>query len=172
MTIQRLLTSAGMLPAIKLVCPVRNRLQSVRRRLGRFRGRDGFTLIEALVAFVVLALFSIAVQRVLIVSRTGLVRAEDRILAERVARTLLDAPLGPEASRLGVRSGVSDGCNWTITIEALNIPSQVQAEPSGQAPTNARPAVTWRPIRMTVRVARGSGSALQVETVRLARIGA
>lgn len=152
---------------------------------GRLRGRDGFTLVEALTAFVVLALLTLVVQRSLVMARTGLSFAESRTEAERVARTLLDEPVSRTVSRGGGRSGVTEGRRWTVSAQPLDLPparpgaAPPRPEPAGTDPARAGdpaakgpdPAAIWRPLRVTIRVETTAGRVLEVETVRLARTG-
>ena len=156
----------------------------------RLRGRDGFTLVEALAAFAILALLTLVAQRTLVMARTSLAAADARIEAERVARTLLEEPVARTFARSGSRSGVTDGRRWTVTAEPLALPAARPAAPTpkaGAAPmadpaatrdpaatanpvlrTNPAPAA-WRPLRVTIRVETTPGRTLAVETVRLAR---
>jgi prepilin-type N-terminal cleavage/methylation domain-containing protein len=135
------------------------------RRLG---GCDGFTLIETLVAFTILAMLSIVVQRSLVVTRTSLARADAKAIAERVVRTLLDAPLGERGSYAGVRSGLMDGCSWTMTTELIDLPPP---PPKTKAAAGDDTAVSWRPVRVIIRAVDKTGATLKVETVRLAKLG-
>lgn len=138
---------------------------SVRRRFvaDRLRGREGFTLVEALAAFVIMATLTVVVQRALVMAKTGLVRADERIAADRVARTLLAEPLVVRAEP-GSRSGVTDGQRWTVTIEPIDLPTPVAAAPS----RDSAASTPWRPVRVTIQVVALSGRVLDVETVRLA----
>lgn len=131
--------------------------------LARLRGRDGFTLVEALAAMAILGMLTVVVQRGLVMARTGIARSSERIAAEWVARSLLAEPLGAQAARAGSRGGTAGGMPWTVTIEPLDLPQAAAATgDKGDAPK-------WRPMRVTVRV-EGPGRALSVETVRLARV--
>jgi len=135
----------------------------IARAPARLRGRDGFTLVEALAALAILAMLTVVVQRGLVMARTGIARSSDRIAAEWVARSLLAEPLGAQAARAGSRSGTSGGLPWTVTIEPLDV------APAGAAGDGKGDAPKWRPMRVTVRV-ESPGRGLSVETVRLARV--
>ena len=156
---------------------------------GRLRGRDGFTLVEALAAFAILALLTVVVQRVFVSAKTSSVRADERIGAEWVARTLLTQPLGPERAPSGSQSGVLDGYRWTMTLEPLDLPgpaleaqtpragpsqSNPGAPPSRAASSNPEKAAPdparWRPHRVTIQVGEAPGRRLEVETVRLVAV--
>ncbi len=88
----------------------------------RRAGREGFTLIEALVAFAIVAALSLVVQRGLVQSRVGWAAVEDRTGAERLARSLLEEPLTPVAVAAGGREGVTDGRRWRIGLQSLDLP--------------------------------------------------
>lgn len=130
----------------------------------RLRGRDGFTLVEALAAFAIVAMLTLVVQRGLVMARTGLARSSDRVAAEWVARTLLAEPLGGQAVRSGASSGTAGGLRWTMRIESLDLPAARAARTDdGRAPA-------WQPMRVMLQVETAPGRTLDVETVRLARV--
>ncbi len=144
------------------------------------RSRDGFTLIEVLVAFLVLAFGTLAIQQAVMASVDGTRRAEDRLRAERVARSLITAPIPPGPGNVAgsdpaSQSGVMDGFAWSIRYEPLRLPFPTEADASGKA-------VDWVPRRMIVTVrlpprsrsAFGSGQdpVVNLETIRLVRVSA
>ncbi|WP_232630719.1 prepilin-type N-terminal cleavage/methylation domain-containing protein [Methylobacterium sp. Leaf118] len=137
---------------------------------GRTRARDGFTLIEALVAFAVVAAISLVVQRGLIQSRVGWAAIEDRSAAERLARSLLAEPLTPAAVAAGAREGVTDGRRWRIALESLDLPlPALPGEPGAEAaPPAQEEGPRWRPLRVRIAVTTVRGRPVEVETVRLA----
>jgi prepilin-type N-terminal cleavage/methylation domain-containing protein len=160
------------------------------RRAG---GRDGFTLIETLVALVVLAAVMLVAQRGIVAARLGLDRARSTIAAEAVARSIVETELDRLAPAPGVREGETDGIAWRVTAEPVAIPlppappppanrtMSREGAPAGQAggrdagddPAGASegPAQRWRTLRVTVTVANGRGRPLTVETIHLARDG-
>ena len=125
---------------------------------GRFRGRDGFTLIEALVAFVILALITIAVQQAVSTAIAGISRAGDRVDQEAVARTLLTSPLTAGDISAGRSTGTLNGLTWSRTLSPLG---QATAGSTGSG---------WVAMRMTVAVGSATRpGTVSVETVRLVR---
>lgn len=172
------------------------RIRPIRARdVARFRGREGFTLVEVLAAFAILAMLTVAVQRSVVMAKMGLLRADNRIAAERVAETLLSEPLSGPAVARGSRSGVIDGYRWLIKIEALDLPAAgggpastgrsagTTSAPLAGAGARAGPvppgenkqadggeSARWQPMRVTIEVITAPGRTLQLETVRLARV--
>ncbi|SFK54094.1 type II secretion system protein [Methylorubrum salsuginis] len=133
--------------------------------------QDGFTLIEALVAFAIVAALSLVVQRGLIQSRVGWAAVEDRTGAERLARSLLEEPLTPAAVAAGGREGVTDGRRWRIGLQTLDLPLPNPPEPETGAappPQPAQEGPRWLPLRVRIEVATARGRSVEVETVRLA----
>lgn len=130
------------------------------RFANRCTDRDGFTMIEVLVAFVVLAIGTLAVQRGIVASATGTAKAEERLGAELVARSLMTAPLGVGPSALQPRSGTMNGYRWTLHFSDVELPF---------AAVNARDGkpVRWVPFRMVVSVSQPHGIDLTIETIRL-----
>ena len=126
----------------------------------RCKDRDGFTMIEVLVAFVVLAIGTLAIQRAIVTSATGTARVEARLGAELVARTLMTAPLGAGDSVLQPRSGTMNGYRWTLRFSDVELPF---------AAVNARDGkrARWVPFRMLVSVSGPHGVDLTIETLRL-----
>lgn len=141
-------------------------------------GRDGFTMVEVLVALVVLSLVMVVTVRGVVEARTGLERAGATVAAEALARSIVETELDRLAPKPGVVSGVTDGIDWTVTAETIDLP--LPAPPPPQQPTGgtagqqadapAEPSAKWLPLRVRVSVANGRGRPLMVETVHLARL--
>lgn len=130
----------------------------------RRRGmRDGFTLIEVLASFVVLALLTLAIQRGVVAAASSTSRADMRAGAEAVAASLLDAPLLGPGGAPGPAAGRLNGYDWSLWIDPLP-PARFGA---GVATTDASPA--WVPMRVTVEVREEGRRRIvtSAETVRL-----
>lgn len=165
-----------------------------RRRAG---GRDGFTLVEVLVAFAVLGVFMVALQRGLVVSRTGSMATVGTTQAQQVARTLLESPVPRELENPGRMTGRLGGHDWTMVTEAIPLPlpepptkdgdskrpdgrqgaAQADRGPGGsndgeqnESEEEDKPEQLWRPLRLTISVRADPRRMLTVETVRLVRM--
>lgn len=141
--------------------------------------RDGFTLIETLVALTVVALVSVALQRGFVAARLALARAESLFAGETVARSILETRLDELAPGPGVRRGTTDGLAWTVTSDPLDLPfasaaprpaaAGVAGPAAADGPKPARPKAVWVPLRVTIEVAAGDGPKLVVETIHLGK---
>ncbi|MBH0237855.1 prepilin-type N-terminal cleavage/methylation domain-containing protein [Methylobrevis albus] len=127
--------------------------------------RAGFTLIEALVAFTVVALLAIAAQRAVVTARSGIERTAAFTAAEQVARDLLDLSPEPGWLSAGGVSGETLGRRWTVRAEVLGLAAPPRPQGAGNGP-DAGARAEWRPLRVFIRVDTGGG-VLAVETVRL-----
>lgn len=152
--------------------------------------RAGFTLIETLVALVVLAVVMTVTQRGVVAARLGLDRTRSTLAAEAVARSIVETELARLAPAPGVREGETDGIGWRVVAEPIEIPlppappprvasraADAQApdaqagarDPNDPAAASEGPTARWRPLRVTVEVANGRGPPLRVETLHLVR---
>ncbi|MEO3386696.1 type II secretion system protein [Mesorhizobium sp. CAU 1741] len=123
--------------------------------------RAGFTMVEVLVAFVLLALITVTVQRGMSEALAVAARAKDRFGAEMAAQSLLEAPLG-QAGGFPQR-GSMDGYDWEMRFEPLS----GEAEDASNAPP-------WVPVRVTIEIRRAATPRLlaEAETIRLVRTAA
>ena len=144
---------------------------SALNRINDGRSRQGFTLIEVLVAFIVLALATLVIQRGVLTSVSSAERAEGRLRAEMVARSLMTAPLPAGAAGLAPSSGIMEGLQWALRFEAVTLPLSTRVDAQGRAPG-------WLPVRMIVtvdlpeRLGLFRRGVVRIETVRLVRASA
>ncbi|WP_375454018.1 prepilin-type N-terminal cleavage/methylation domain-containing protein [uncultured Methylobacterium sp.] len=157
-----------------------NRPDASRRDGG---GSAGFTLVEALAAFAIVAVLALVVQRGVVQSRLGLAAVEDRLAAERVARSLLAEPVRAGDVGNGGRTGTLDGYRYAIRLAALALPlpqpergtegacppSVGPCDPPGDAADPAR-RVRWQTLRQDIEVVTRRGTVVTVETIRLGQI--
>jgi general secretion pathway protein I len=121
--------------------------------LSRRRGERGFTLIEVVVAFVLLALvLSVSFE----IFTTGMTRAsdlDDRARALVVAQSRLAAAGAEEPLKEGAASGQSDDrrFQWTLTVR--------RADDEAMSPDGTHPSGAYALYRVDVHVAwRGADS--------------
>lgn len=124
--------------------------------------RDGFTLIEVLAAFVILALVSVLLTRGLVLARYGSANAADTLRAENVARSLMEGPIPTRLALPGSSTGRAGDLPWTMRSEVIDVPLPKAADGT-ELPD-------FRPIRLTVTVALPRGRTLSVETIRLVKV--
>jgi prepilin-type N-terminal cleavage/methylation domain-containing protein len=131
----------------------------MRRRTGRAARRDaGFTLLEMLVAVLVMATLASVVPRGLVAARTNLERSEDWLDARLVAETVLNEGLTGKSLKPGVIGGVVDGRRWRATLR--RVPTAVDEE-----------AETERILLdVKVEVAIAGRKTLEVDTMRIGRL--
>lgn len=122
-------------------------------------GRAGFTLVEVLAAFTILALFAVLVTRGLVGARYGAAAIEASGEAENVARSLMEGPIPDELVLPGIKTGRSGRYAWTIRSERVTLPLP-EPKPGDGAPS-------YVPMRITVSVEVPPSKVLSVETVRL-----
>jgi type II secretory pathway pseudopilin PulG len=127
----------------------------------RFRAREkraGFTLLEALVALALVLAFVATLGPYLFHSRRLMGNAEQRVAAQILLRTLLDAPF--DRSRLAnvVRSGELNGLRWRIVTQ----PYAIDTAPSDPHPT-------WSAYRVIASVSTSAGQIVSAETIRLGK---
>jgi general secretion pathway protein I len=128
----------------------------------------GFSLLEVLAAFVILALVATALFRLFGGALGNAGVAEDASRAVLIAQSRLDAARGE--MRGGSTSGTEqDRYEWTTRIEPWEAPDAAAAQSSGVAPL----LTPTQLFRITVQVkypgAGGRDRALELSSLRLAR---
>lgn len=131
------------------------------RRRGR-AARAGFTLVEVLAAFAVLAAFMAVIGRALVVARTGTEASVGYAGAEAVARTLLEGPVPLAIRQPGQLAGKLDGHAFLMVTQPIDIP--VPPPEPGEPP---RQPPAFVPLRLTVSVQAGAERMVKAQTVRL-----
>jgi Prokaryotic N-terminal methylation motif len=154
----------------------------------RGRARAGFTLLEALVALALLVAFAATLGPYLFHARRIMAGVDDRIAAQVLLRSLLDAPFDRETPVRASRAGEAGGMRWRILAEPIAIypkpaarrqisPEQRQGEQqqSGQQQSGqqqkepAAPPIIWTTFRVVASVSWAPGRSVSAETVRLGK---
>jgi Tfp pilus assembly protein PilV len=122
------------------------------------KNRAGFTLLEALVALALVLAFVATLGQYLFHSRRLMGNAQQRVAAQILLHTLLDAPF--DRSRLAnvVRSGELNGLRWRIATQRYAIDA---------APSDSRPM--WTAYRVIASVSTDAGQIVSAETIRLGK---
>jgi Tfp pilus assembly protein PilV len=121
--------------------------------------RSGFTLLEALVALTLLLMFVSVLVPYLFHARRIMDHAENRIAAQILLRTLVNAPFDRSHLANAVRGGELGGLHWRIVTS----PMAADVAPSSD------PAHSWTAYRIAASVSWGDGQSVAAETVRLAK---
>ena len=129
--------------------------------------QKGFSLLEVLAAFVILALVATALFRLFGGALGNAGVAEDASRAVLVAQSRLDAARGE--LRGGATSGVEqDKYAWTTRIEPWEAPDAA-AQPAGVAPMLTRTQLFKITVEVRYPGAGGRERALELSSLRLAR---
>ncbi|GLK53994.1 prepilin-type N-terminal cleavage/methylation domain-containing protein [Methylopila capsulata] len=149
------------------------------RRAGRGGPREGFTLVETLVALAVVAVVGVALQRGVVSARFALARAEALLEAEAVARDVLENRLDALAPGVGTLRGDDRGLVVTVTSEALDLalpppgppdPAEGPAQAPGREP-GQRPAPGQGPVQIAAGAPRQAGEGPGGEAAADAELG-
>ncbi len=158
----------------------------------RFADRSGFTLIEALVAFTVMATVLGVLYRGVVQTRAGANGFAARTQEEVVARSLLADFRARRDLRDGSYAGTRDGRRWTLKASPMDLAAQLPAGDKALGadkvpsnPANAAggnpgapnsitgrtepPKPVWVAQRLVLRVATGARP-LETEVVHLVRL--
>ena len=136
-------------------------MSSPRRR----RSRQGFSLLEALVALTVLLAFAAALGPLLLQARRIIAGADDRVAAQILLRALITDPVDPARLNGLARDGESEGLQWRVTAE----PMATIFPASAPRPATADALPSWAAYRVVARVEWGHGQSVSAETVRLGK---
>ena len=137
----------------------------------RLSGTDGFTLIEVLVAFTVMAILLSVLFRGVVVMRAGAHAFGDRTHVELVARAVLDDALAQRGLRDGTYTGTREGRPWRVVARSIDLSAQLPAPPDDPAthpPGTVPEPRKWKTQRLVVSVAAGART-IQVDTIRLVK---
>jgi len=128
------------------------------------RRRNGFTLIEVLVAFVILGVASLALYRGITTGLSGTELSEARIAALLLARSRLDEIGASIPVEPGTQSGVfNGGFRWTVRIA----PFLEAGDPTAAGPADDAPS-PMAVYQIAVTVADRSGFPVTLTSWRLA----
>jgi general secretion pathway protein I len=117
----------------------------------------GFTIIEVLIALVVVAISIAAIGSLMSTNVRGVRKLEQHVTLMQAVRSVMAADLPPrEQIAFGSSSGQTNGHRWRIDIG----PMSEQAKASGDKPA-------WIPALVRVQVRSPSGAVMDVRTVRL-----
>jgi prepilin-type N-terminal cleavage/methylation domain-containing protein len=130
-----------------------------RSRPGSVERRDaGFSLLEALVALALVSAFAAVLGPHLFQARRIAAQADDRLAAQVLLRTLLDAPFDRSNLANVSRTGESGALRWRLVTEPM---------PFGVGVPGNGPS--WAMVRVAASVSWGPGHVVAAETVRLAK---
>jgi len=124
--------------------------------------RAGFTLVEALVAFSLLATFAISVNSVMFQSRRILVNGNRNVEAELLLQTLLQRSFTHGAD-VGARMGEQDGLYWKLDVQPAS-----SSLFSRDLQTTGAKDWKWGLFQVTAEVSWGNGRRIKGETLKLA----
>ncbi len=154
-------TSTGTTAVLRSICPDSRKT------------RAGFTLIEALVALALLLAFVSVVGPHLFYARRIADKIDDRIAAQMLLRTILDAPFDRSGLANGPREGETGGLRWSIAAEPMFVDAMVpQREEATPVPAdkNRQPATkrpNWIAFHLVATVSWAPGQMVSADSLRL-----
>jgi prepilin-type N-terminal cleavage/methylation domain-containing protein len=132
-------------------------LSARRRRVSRRSA--GFTLIEALVALALLAVFVGAFGPLMFQARRILARGDGEVRAQLLLRSVMNGPERPLEE--GTREGEDGGFLWRVTV----VPADAAAAPASRD----APAYGWSLYQVSARVSWGNGKFVTAQALRLGK---
>ncbi len=151
------------------------------RSASRWRDTSGFTLLEVLIAFSVMATLLSVLYRGVVTMRQSANAFDEHTDRELVARAVLDAALADRTMKPGAYHGTRDGRRWTIVARNVDLRGMLPPPADDGAKHNdpsqpAKPDATgqgekpeWTTQKLLVRL-DSPGLPLEVETLRLVRV--
>lgn len=118
--------------------------------------RAGFTLLEALVALTLILALAAVLGPFLSQARRIVDKADGRIAAQALLRSLLETTLDRSNLWAASREGEADGLRWSVVVE----PARLDA-------LAGREQALWIPFRVAASVSWAPGRSVAAETVRL-----
>lgn len=144
----------------------------------RWRDTSGFTLVEVMVAFAVMALILGVLYRNVVQTSAGAYAFSARLGGEIVAQSLLAEFRDRRDLRDGSYAGNRDGRRWTLRASLMDLTPQLpkglaaRGEAGAPPAPGAGPAEASKPVwvaqRLVLQVATGARP-LQTEVVHLVR---
>jgi general secretion pathway protein I len=127
----------------------------------------GFSMLEVLVAFVILALVATSLYRLFSGALANIAAADDYSRAVLVATSVLAEASGTQPLKEGSQSGTADGgrVEWATRVSPYTAP---QASPDGEQPSEAMPMRLWRiAADVTFTGPNGKPRTVTLATVRI-----
>ncbi len=136
----------------------------------RYTDRSGFTLVEALVAFAMMATILGVLYRGVVQTRAGAAGFGIRTQEETVALSLLADFRARRDLRDGSYAGTRDGRSWTLRASPMDLTGQLPAGTEVDKPDVGKVAKpVWVAQRLVLRVTT-SGRPLETEATHLVKL--